>query len=304
MADVLCIGGTGTVGRPVVDGLAARGVSVRCLTRSADRAGASDDGVRAADGAAAADGGVEFVLGDLEQPDTLGPALEGVSRMHLLTALHPREAQLGIGAIDAAAEAGVERIVFHSAHRAHAAPHIPHFASKMEILAALEASGVPWVTIEPNHYFQNDLWLRRSLEAGVYPAPLGAVGLHRVDVRDIADATVNALLDDGHAGIRYPVVGPELLASEDVARVWSDHLDREIEYVGDDLDAWEARAGRHLPDWLVRDLRVMSEHFLSDGLIATEEDFATMSHVLGHAPRVFDDFVRETVAAWSSGGAS
>ena len=302
MADVLCIGGTGTVGRRVVDGLAARGVSVRCLTRSADRAGASDDGVRAADGAAAADGEVEFVLGDLEQPDTLGPALEGVSRMHLLTALHPREAQLGIGAIDAAAEAGVERIVFHSAHRAHAAPHIPHFASKMEILAALEASGVPWVTIEPNHYFQNDLWLRRSLEAGVYPAPLGAVGLHRVDVRDIADATVNALLDDGHAGIRYPVVGPELLTSEDVARVWSDHLDREIEYVGDDLDAWEARAGRHLPDWLVRDLRVMSEHFLSDGLIATQEDFATMSHVLGHAPRVFDDFVAETVAAWSGGG--
>ncbi len=291
MADVLCIGGTGTVGRPVVDGLAARGVSVRCLTRSADRAGASDDGV-------------EFVLGDLEQPDTLEPALEGVSRMHLLTALHPREAQLGIGAIDAAAEAGVERIVFHSAHRAHAAPHIPHFASKMEILAALEASGVPWVTIEPNHYFQNDLWLRRSLEAGVYPAPLGAVGLHRVDVRDIADATVNALLDDGHAGIRYPVVGPELLMSEDVARVWSDHLDREIEYAGDDLDAWETRAGRRLPGWLVRDLRAMSEHFLSDGLIATEEDFATMSHVLGHAPRVFDDFVRETVAAWSGGGAS
>ena len=200
-------------------------------------------------------------------------------------------------------EAGVERIVFHSAHRAHAAPHIPHFASKMEILAALEASGIPWATIEPNHYFQNDLWLRRSLEASVYPAPLGGVGLHRVDVRDIADATVNALLDDGHEGIRHPVVGPELLTGADVVSTWSEHLDREIEYVGDDLDAWEARAGRHLPDWLVRDLRVMSEHFLSDGLIATEEDFATMSHVLGHAPRVFEDFVRETVAIWRGGDA-
>ena len=191
--------------------------------------------------------------------------------------------------------------MFHSAHRAHAAPHIPHFASKMEILAALEAAGVAWTAIEPNHYFQNDLWLKRSLEAGVYAAPLGGVGLHRVDVRDIADATVNALLDDGHEGIRYPIVGPELLTGEDVARTWSEHLDREIDYLGDDLDAWEARAGRSLPDWLVRDLRVMSEHLLSDGLIATEEDFATMSHVLGHAPRVFDDFVRETAAAWSGG---
>ncbi len=298
MAEVLCVGGTGTVGSRVVEGLVARGASVRCLTRSADRTGASDGA-----SAGASHEGVEFMQGDLERPDTLGPALEGVSRMHLLTALHPHEARLGIGAVDAAAEAGVERIVFHAAHRAHAAPHIPHFASKMEILAALEASGVPWATIEPNHYFQNDLWLRRSLEAGVYPAPLGGAGLHRVDVRDIADATVNALLDDGHEGIRYPVIGPQLLTSEHVAHTWSEHLGCEIEYVGDDLDAWEARASRSLPDWLVRDLRVMSEHFLAEGLIATEEDFATMSHVLGHAPRVFNDFVRETAAAWSGGGA-
>lgn len=290
MADVLCIGGTGTVGRRVVEGLVARGVAVRCLTRSAERAGAPDEAV-------------EFVRGDLEQPDTLAPALDGVSRLHLLTPLHPHEAQLGMGAVAAAAEAGVERIVFHSAHRAHAAPHIPHFASKMEILAALEASGVPWATIEPNHYFQNDLWLRRSLEAGVYPAPLGRAGLHRVDARDIADATVNALLDDGHDHIRHPVVGPELLTSAHVAHMWSHHLGHEIEYVGDDLDAWAARAARHLPKWMVRNLRLMSEYFLSHGLMGTEEDFATMSHVLGHAPRMFDDFVRETVAAWRGGGA-
>lgn len=151
-------------------------------------------------------------------------------------------------------------------------------------------------------YVPQPSFIRSSLEAGVYPAPLGGVGLHRVDVRDIADATVNALLDDGHEGIRYPVIGPQLLTGEDVVRTWSEHLGREIEYAGDDLDAWEARAGRHLPEWLVRDLRVMSEHFLSDGLIATEEDFATMSHVLGHAPRVFEDFVRETAADWSGGG--
>ena len=298
MADVLCVGGTGTVGSRVVEGLTARGVSVRCLTRSATRTTPPDAEVGDGEGG---DGEVEFVQGDLERRDTLGPAFKGVSRVHLLTALHPHEAQLGGAAIAAAVEAGVERIVFHSAHRAHAAPHIPHFASKMEILAALEASGVPWATIEPNHYFQNDLWLRRSLEAGVYPAPLGGVGLHRVDVRDIADATVNALLEDGHEGIRNPIIGPQLLTAEDVVRTWSEHLDREIDYVGDDLDQWEARASRSLPGWLVRDLRVMSEHFLSDGLIATEEDFATMSHVLGHAPRVFEDFVAETVAAWTGG---
>jgi uncharacterized protein YbjT (DUF2867 family) len=169
------------------------------------------------------------------------------------------------------------------------------------MLAAARESGIPWVTIEPNSYFQNDYWVRRPLlELGVYPSPVGAVGVSRVDVRDIADATANALLDGGHVGNRYPLVGPFALTGEDVARIWSEHLGREIIYTGDDLDAWEAGARSAMPDWMVEDLRAMSEHFLEHGLVASEEDIASMSHVLGHAPRTFDDFARETAAVWAA----
>ena len=258
MADVLCLGGTGTVGSEVVARLAMRGVGVRCMTRNPARAGTRE-------------GDVHYVWGDLEKPDSLAPVFEGVRRVHLLTPLHPEEVRLGTAAVDAAREAGVERLVFHSVHRAREGAHIPHFGSKLAILERIQASGLAWVSIEPNHYFQNDYWLRRPLvEAGVYPAPIGPVGLSRVDVRDIADATVNALLDDGHEGNRYPVVGPQVLTGENVARVWSEHLGRPITYVGDDLDSWEAGARSMLPDWMVSDLRVMSEHFLERGLKASE----------------------------------
>lgn len=285
---VLCLGGTGTVGSQVVQRLLERGIAVRCTTRSEDRVGRGPDGA-------------SFVLADLEDPETLGPAFQGADRVHLLTPLHPEEARLGRAAIDAAREAGVERVVLHSVHHAHAAPRVPHFASKMEMLEALDASGLSWISVEPNNYFQNDHWLKVPiLEQGIYPAPLGPVGLSRVDVRDIADVTVNALLDDVWDRIRCPVVGPEVLTGERVAETWSRHLGREIAYVGDDLDAWEAAARDTMPDWMVDDLRLMFEHFLEHGLVASEEDIATMSHLLGHAPRTFGEFVAETVASWDA----
>ena len=67
MADVLCLGGTGTVGRRVVEGLVARGATVRCVTRSEDRAGT-------------AEGSVDYVFGDLETPETLAAACTTASQ--------------------------------------------------------------------------------------------------------------------------------------------------------------------------------------------------------------------------------
>jgi uncharacterized protein YbjT (DUF2867 family) len=284
--EVLCLGGTGTVGSLVVRGLVVRGAIVRCMTRAEDIAGTADDGV-------------SFVRGDLEDPSSLTAAFEGVDRLHLLTPLHPDEAGLGRAAVDAAVAANVGRIVFHSVHNVEAAPHVPHFASKIAIMDEIVSSGIPWVAIEPNHYFQNDLMLREPImEMQIYPAPIGPIGLTRVDVRDIADATVSALLDDGHEGNRYPLVGPRTLTGEDVVEVWGDALDGTVVYTGDDLDMWEDGVRDMLPGWMVDDLRSMFAHFLEHGFTASEEDYATMSHVLGHAPRLFDDFVAETVAAW------
>jgi uncharacterized protein YbjT (DUF2867 family) len=287
--NVLCLGGTGTVGSEVVARLVERGASVRCMTRSDELAGTTADGI-------------SYVRGDLEDPSGLGPVFEGVDRLHLLTPVHPNEAMLGAAAVDAAKNAGVGRIVLHSVHRVEEAPQIPHFASKIRMLEAIEASGLGWVTIEPNNYYQNDYWLKDPiLRMGIYPSPMGSVGLSRVDVRDIADATVNALLDDGHEGMRYPLAGPEVLTGADTAAAWSRGLGREIHYAGDDLDAWEEAARAMMPEWMVEDVRIMFAHFLERGLKATDEDLAFQDRVLGHAPRRFDDFVAETVAMWAEG---
>jgi uncharacterized protein YbjT (DUF2867 family) len=151
----------------------------------------------------------------------------------------------------------------------------------------------------PNNFFQNDLGLRQALlEYGVYAQPLGSLGLSRVDARDIADAIVVAAMDDGHAGQRYALVGPEVLDGPQTAAIWARVLGREVRYGGDDLEAWAAQMRAFMPAWLIEDLRIMYAFFQREGLRASAEDLARQALVLAHPPRRFEDFVRETAAAW------
>jgi uncharacterized protein YbjT (DUF2867 family) len=247
--------------------------------------------------------GVEFVKGDLEKAGTLAPAFAGADRIYLLTPLHPKEAELGVAAIRAAVDAGAERIVLQTVHQAEAAPHVPHFASKLEMVQAVRESGVPWVDLAPNSFFQNDLRYRAALvDNGVYPQPIGNRGASRVDVRDIADAALALLLGDGHEGRTIPVVGPDPLTGEWTAEVWSDHLGRSVRYIGDDLEAWSTQARGVLPDWMVVDLAMMYRHFQEKGLVATEGELDQIRDLLGREPRSFGDFAAETAARWKSAG--
>ncbi len=134
----------------------------------------------------------------------------------------------------------------------------------------------------------------------MYPQPLGGRGVNRVDVRDIAEAAVNALLE-GTCGV-VPLNGPRGLTGDDAARVYSELLGRPVRYAGDDLDAWEARAGAAFPAWMVPDLRVMYDFFIRNGAHASGRDFAAQEALLGRAPRRFEIFAAELAEDWKRQG--
>jgi len=285
---ILVTGGTGTVGSQVVARLAAAGEDTCVLTRSPEKAAALPEGVSGS-------------VGALSEPATLARAFEGADRLFLLTPLAQDEVDQGLAAIEAAKTAGVERIVFMSVQHADRAPQIPHFASKVAIAQGLERSGIPFTVIEPNSFYQNDLWFQQPLmEFGVYPNPLGSVGLNRVDVRDIATAAVTALTEDGHAGEHYPVVGPDIGTGEGSAQGWAAALGSGVIYAGDDLDMWARAASAMMPQWLVEDLRVMFQHFQTRGLLASDDDFARQRLLLGRDPIPFDRFATEVASMWKT----
>ena len=289
---ILVVGGTGTVGSQTVRALLDRSASVRVMTRTADKFASLPKGVTG-------------VVGDMAKPATLREAFRGVESLFLLTPLAQDETQQGLAAVEAAKAAGILRIVYMSVWLPEGSEHIPHFKSKIPIEQAAQESGLAWTILRPNNFFQNDFWFQEAITShGVYPQPLGSAGVHRVDVRDIADAAVNALTQSGHDGKIYPLNGPEALTGDEVARIFARNLGHEVRYAGDDLEAWAAQARQGLPEWLLQDFQIMYRFFQERGFRATPADFAEQRKGVGHEPRSFEAFVAEIAPAWRRRAAS
>jgi uncharacterized protein YbjT (DUF2867 family) len=283
---VLVVGGTGTVGSQVARELLARGAEVSVLTRSAEKSGKLPAGVLG-------------VTGDLLDPKPVRSVFAGQDGVFLLNPVSATETHEGLMAVNCIRMAGVKRLAYLSVHNVDAAPHLPHFGSKIAVEIALKASGVPLTILRPNNYYQNDYWFRDALQKfGVYPQPLGGVGISRVDVRDIAEAAAIALTAGGHEGQTYNLVGPQPCTGASTAEAWGRALGTRITYAGDDLDAWEAQSLQYLPPWMVFDFRLMYDFFQKSGLKATAADVDRVTRLLGHAPRSFENFAAETASAW------
>lgn len=287
--NVLVTGGTGTVGSAVVRELLARGGSnVSVLTRHPEKLKALPAGVS----------GVE---GDLGKPADVRRIFNGVDAVFLINVVNPLEAHEGLMAMCGMRVAGVKRVVYLSVHKAEEAAWLPHFGAKVGVEQAVKHAGIPYTILRPNNFHQNDYWFKDViLQHGVYPQPLGSVGLSRVDVRDIAEAAAIALTATGseHEGQTYNLVGPDVVTGASTAQTWSRALGMPVKYGGDDLDAWEQQALTYQPDWAAFDFRYMYAFFQEYGLKATTEDVARLSKILGHPPRSFEAFATETATAW------
>jgi uncharacterized protein YbjT (DUF2867 family) len=284
---VLVIGGTGTVGSQVVRELLARKADVQVLTRDA--------------GKARLQAGAQAVNGDLLDPGTVRSVFRQIDGVFLLNALSPTETHEGLMAVNGAMMSGVRRLVYMSVHDADKAPHLPHFGAKLPIETVVKSSGIPYTILRPNNFYQNDYRFKDAMQQyGVYPQPLGGAGVSRVDVRDIAEAAAIALTTGGHEGQTYNLVGPEAHTGQSTAAVWSRVLAKPIAYGGDDLDAWEKQSLQYLPAWMVFDFRMMYAFFQKNGLKATPADIDRQTRLLGHPPRRFEDFAKETAAAWTA----
>jgi uncharacterized protein YbjT (DUF2867 family) len=284
---ILVTGSTGTVGSQVVRELRKRNASVRAL-------------VRKKNGSAHASEGVELAEGDLLDPVSVERALDGVDKLYLLNAVVADELTQGLIAYNLAKKLKLRQVVYHSVFKVDHFKDVPHFASKLAIENALREFDVPFTIIRPNYFFQNDETLKDGLtKAGVYPMPLGSRGISAVDVRDIAEATAIALTSEGHYGRTYNLNGPDVLSGPKAASIWSGLLGKDIRYAGENLDAFEQQMRqRGAPHWSAFDIRMMFQGYLERGFTAGENDIETLTNLLGHPPRRYEDFARETVEAW------
>jgi len=283
---ILVIGGTGKVGSRLVRKLQNHGAMVRVLTRDAERA-------------ASLLGDVESVAADLTgDPTGCMPAFAEVDAVFMLNRPTLEETAEGLLAVEIARSAGVRRFVYQSVFEAETLAHLPHVAPKIAIQSAVTRSGMEWTLICPNHFFQNDQFVRASLsERDQYDLPVGAIGCSSVDADDIADAAAIILTKEGHGGKSYPLVGPQVLTGEDCAATWSSVLGRPIRYSGD-VHRWQAAMRPFMPAWFNYDLAMMYRIFGEHGFAARQGDVDSVTNLLSRAPRSYGEYVAQQAEEW------
>ncbi|NQD96881.1 NmrA family transcriptional regulator, partial [Pseudomonas sp. CrR25] len=126
--------------------------------------------------------------------------------------------------IDKAVEHGVRRLVLLSG-RGEAEAQLCE--------RIVQDSGVDWTVVRASWFNQNfsEGEFLEMVVAGAVTLPAGDVPEPFVDVDDIADVAVAALIEDGHAGQIYEVTGPRMLTFAEAVAEIARASGRDIQYV-------------------------------------------------------------------------
>ncbi|SEN94502.1 NAD(P)H-binding protein [Actinacidiphila rubida] len=270
----LVTGPTGNVGSELVAALAAAGAPVRALVRTPREIP-----------------GAETAVGDLDRPGTLRGALAGVTGVFLL----PGYAGLA-ETMSLAVEAGVRRVVLLSSGSAASGDLTNAVARSMiESERAVRESGLSWTFVRSGAFMSNALrWLPQLAEGDEVRVPFPTVRTAPVDPYDIAAVAARALLDDGHDRAIHAVSGPQSLLPEEQVAVLGRVLGRDLRCVG--LSDAEARVELEaaMPVAYVDAFF----DFYVDGSLDESRVLPTVEEVTGRAPRTFERWARDHVAAF------
>lgn len=286
---ILVTGATGTIGRHVVEQLVKRGANVRALVRTPAKANLP--------------AGVAVAEGDLLDVESLRAAFSGVSTLFLLNAVVPDEFTQALTALNVAREAGIERFVYLSVIHSDRYVNVPHFAGKFGVERMMEQMGFKATILRPAYFMNNELMIKDAVTGyGVYPMPIGSKGLAMIDARDIGEIAAIELIRRETSATPLPLerinlVGPDTLTGARAAAIWSEVLGRSIAYGGDDTAGFEKNLRQFMPGWMAFDMRVMSERFLTEGMIPEAGDVKRLTDILGRPLRSYRDFVAEITSA-------
>lgn len=261
---------TGTVGSQVVLALLERGARVRAASRS-EREWPE---------------GVEGAVADLEDADGFRTAARDVEGAFVMAG-YPSEA----GLLDALPPDA--HVVLLSSGAAGSGSDDPVTGYHVASERAVEASGRPWTMLRPNSFTANALRWKDQLAAGdVVRLPFPDIAIALNDPADIGAIAAVALLEDGHAGRRHRISGPEALLPEEQVATLAAALGRDLRFEGLDDDAARTAMGADMPPAFVDAFF----GYFRGGLVDETTVRPTVEQVLGRPAGTF--------AAWAQAHAA
>jgi uncharacterized protein YbjT (DUF2867 family) len=184
--------------------------------------------------------GAEVVGGDIEQPETLGPATEGVTHVVTTASTFPvdqRPNAIDIverggtcNLVDAAAAAGARRFVQVSV--LEATPTYPHQQAKLAAEAHLKASGMEYAILKPGLFV--DVWFSPMLGFDVAGGTVqvygdGTANHTWICTDDVARYAVWALDADEARNAAIELGGPDSISQLGIVELYEKRLGRQFE---------------------------------------------------------------------------
>jgi NAD(P)H dehydrogenase (quinone) len=274
MSMIAVTGATGHLGRLVVENLLERGVEpgqVVALVRRPEKAG---------DLAAL---GVQVRHADYSRPETLGPALQGVEKLLLVSSSEVgKRAEQHRNVVEAARSAGVKLLAYTSILKADTSAMrlaAEHKASE----EGIRASDIPFVFLRNGWYLENYTGnLAPALEHG---ALVGSAEEGRVSAAtraDFAAAAATVLTGTGHENRVYELGGDESFTLAELAGIIAEASGRPVEYRDLPEEAYVGvLAGLGLPEPFARVL-ADSDRGIARGELFT--DSGDLRSLIGRSP--------------------
>lgn len=277
LPDLAVTGSTGVLGGMVARGLAEAGFSQRLLVRDAGRAPQLPDSPAVVAGYADAAGSRS--------------ALQGTKTLFMVSASEAEDRlQQHCTFVDAAAEAGVQHIVYTSFFGAGPACTFTlgrdHYATEQRI----RDSGMAFTFLRDNFYL--DFLPMLAGEDGVIRGPAGDGVMAAVAREDIARCAVAVLRDPAvHAGFTYNLTGPEDISLGQAAEVLTAATDRTVTFHNETVEeAYGSRAHYGAPKWQV-DAWVSTYTAIAAGELAGTT--ADVRGLTGKDPLSLTEFVKQ-----------
>jgi uncharacterized protein YbjT (DUF2867 family) len=222
---ILVTGATGHQGGAVARHLLQSDWHVRALTRDPSRPAAQELAAL----------GAEVVQGDMDQPESLEPVLEGVYGVYGVQNFwevgYEREIAEGQSLIDAAWAARVQHFVYSSVGGAERKTGLPHFECKWLIEEHLRASGLASTILRPVFFMENLLRNREEIKQGTLSSGLPPeVPLQMIAVCDIGGFAALAFEHpEDWIGRAVELAGDELTGPQTCAKL-SAAVGHEVRY--------------------------------------------------------------------------
>ena len=230
---ILVIGATGQQGGAVARLLLQKRHEVYALTRNTESETPKEQYLRNLE--------AKLIKGDLDNPDSLEEATNGVDSVFLMGPLRfpfvegetEDETRRGKMMVDIAKENKIEHLVYSSVVNADKNTGNPHFESKYKVEQHIKNCGIPYTIIGPTSFMENLLsYSRAGLQQGQLALPLSpSTILQQIALENIAEFSTLVLeRRNSFLGKRIDIASDEL-TGEQAAKILSDELGRKIKNV-------------------------------------------------------------------------